>query len=212
MTIKVYISGICGSQEIRKQQQRVIFILQGLQVDLQIIDVTDPGRDEDLVFMQEEAKKHGKKTQLPPQIFNENEYCGDYADFEMANDDDEIMKFLKLETGPSKAETLKSAEPSGDVITLNGVDNHEANEETPTTLEEPVSNGINHADNEIKEQETELVNNEVDVEETTVNDSPVAEEPEVTVEETKETEAVNEAKNEDEAKESSEEESEEESE
>ncbi|GBM07201.1 hypothetical protein AVEN_15440-1 [Araneus ventricosus] len=80
MTIKVYISGICGSQEIRKQQQRVVFILQGLQVELQIIDVTDPGKDEDLTFMQEEAKKHGKKTQLPPQIFNENEYCGVCSD------------------------------------------------------------------------------------------------------------------------------------
>ncbi|GBN33989.1 hypothetical protein AVEN_69810-1, partial [Araneus ventricosus] len=132
----------------------------------------------------------------------------DYADFELANDDDEIMKFLKLETGPSKAETLKSAESSGDVITQNGVDNHEANEETPTTLEEPISNGINHADNEIKEQETELVNNEADAEESTTNDNPVAEEPEVDVKEAKEAEV----KNEDAAKESSEEESEEESE
>ncbi|GBN43051.1 hypothetical protein AVEN_174837-1 [Araneus ventricosus] len=118
------------------------------------------------------------------------------------------MKFLKLETGPSKAETLKSAESSGDVITQNGVDNHEANEETPTTLEEPISNGINHADNEIKEQETELVNNEADAEESITNDNPVAEEPEVDVKEAKEAEV----KNEDAAKESSEEESEEESE
>lgn len=61
---------------MRKQQQRVLFILQSLPIDLQVIDITEPGRDEDLVFMQEGAKKHDKKTQLPPQIFNGNDYCG----------------------------------------------------------------------------------------------------------------------------------------
>lgn len=126
MTIKVYTSGICGSQEVRKQQQRVIFILQSLPIDLQIIDVTDPGREEDLALMQEAAKKHDKKTQLPPQIFNENEYCGDYADFEMANDDDEILRFLKLEDGKSKSEAIINAEEK---ITQNGIENHETNQQ-----------------------------------------------------------------------------------
>ena len=131
MTIKVYISGICGSQEVRKLQQRVLFILQSLPIDLQVIDVTEPGKGEDLIFMQDTAKKHNKKTQLPPQIFNDNDYCGDYADFELANDDDEIMKFLKLESGPSKAEILKS----GDTITQNGIGTHENDKEISETQE-----------------------------------------------------------------------------
>lgn len=47
-----------------------------MPIDLQVIDVTEPGKEEDLIFMQETAKKHNKATQLPPQIFNDNEYCG----------------------------------------------------------------------------------------------------------------------------------------
>ncbi|XP_054716245.1 SH3 domain-binding glutamic acid-rich protein homolog isoform X2 [Uloborus diversus] len=120
MTIKVYVSGICGSHEVRKQQQRVLFILQSLPIDLQVIDITEPGRDEDLTYMQEEAKKHNKSTQLPPQIFNDDKYCGDYADFELANDDDVIMSFLKLEDSSEK-----KVETAGDVITQNGIGNHE---------------------------------------------------------------------------------------
>ncbi|GIX79819.1 SH3 domain-binding glutamic acid-rich protein homolog [Caerostris extrusa] len=203
MTIKVFISGICGSQEVRKQQQRVVFILQSLPIDLQVIDITDPGREEDLNFMQEEAKKHDKKTQLPPQIFNDSEYCGDYADFELANDDDEIMRFLKLESGPSKSEILNSAESTGEVITQNGITNHGTNEDTPT-LEEPISNGVNDVNSVAKEPE--LVSTEADEEINVVAENLVTDEAEV-----KEESEIP-SKNEEAAKESSEEESEEESE
>lgn len=86
-------------------------------------------------------------------------------------------------------------------------------QETPTTLEEPISNGVNHEENENKEQESELVNNEAGVEESTANDNPITGETAGDVEETKEkAEVTNEAKSEEPAKESSEEESEEESE
>lgn len=119
MTIKVYISGICGSQEVRKRQQRVLFILQSMAIDLQVIDVTEPGREEELTFMQEECKKHEKKDPLPPQIFNDNEYCGDYGDFQLANDDDVVLRFLKLESG----ETLPS--PAKDTAITNGITDHE---------------------------------------------------------------------------------------
>lgn len=46
----------------------------------------------------------------------------DYTDFELANDDDEIMKFLKLEEGPLKAETLSS---SANGITQNGINHND---------------------------------------------------------------------------------------
>jgi len=155
MTIKVYISGICGSQEVRKHQQRVLFILQSLPIDLQVIDVTEPGKDEDLNFMQETAKKHNKKTQLPPQIFNDNDYCGDYADFELANDDDDIMKFLKLESGPFKAEILKSG---GDTITQNGINHendHENDEEIVDTQETTEVSETNDSNVIVNSEETD---------------------------------------------------------
>ncbi|KAG8200098.1 hypothetical protein JTE90_001954 [Oedothorax gibbosus] len=123
MVIKVYISGICGSHEVRKQQQRVLFILQSLPIDLQIVDITEPGREEDLTFMQEVAKEHNKKTQLPPQIFNGEDYCGDYSDFEVANDDDRIMGFLKLE---SEAPVTQNHQTNGvsETVAENNSENH----------------------------------------------------------------------------------------
>ncbi|XP_067120376.1 SH3 domain-binding glutamic acid-rich protein homolog [Centruroides vittatus] len=105
MAIKVYISGVCGSQEVRKRQQRVLFVLTSMKIDYEVVDVTEPGRDEDKEFMKEECKKHNKENVLPPQIFNDNEYCGDYSDFEVANDDDKLLVFLKMQDESAANET-----------------------------------------------------------------------------------------------------------
>ena len=47
--------------------------------------------------MRKVAKKRpGKRVAAAPQIFNDDEYCGDYEDFDQANDDCVLDKFLKL--------------------------------------------------------------------------------------------------------------------
>ncbi|KFM61428.1 SH3 domain-binding glutamic acid-rich protein-like protein, partial [Stegodyphus mimosarum] len=96
MVIKVYISGISGNHEIRKHQQRVLFILSSLKIDFEIIDITEIGKEEEREFMRNQCKLHKKENPLPPQIFNNDDYCGDYEDFETANEDNELMFFLKL--------------------------------------------------------------------------------------------------------------------
>lgn len=119
MVVKVYISGISGNKEVKKRQQRVLMILDSKNIKYDVIDITEPGREDDKDFMQNNAKSNGgtvsdpnPRSPLPPQIFNDEEYCGDYDQFDLANEVDTLEQFLKvevpLEEETSQAETEKA--------------------------------------------------------------------------------------------------------
>lgn len=99
MGVKVYISGISGNKEVKKRQQRVTMILESKSISYSVIDITEPGKESDKEFMQQNSKSRESKHPLPPQIFNDETYCGDYEDFDMANELDELEKFLKVPPG-----------------------------------------------------------------------------------------------------------------
>ncbi|XP_023224711.1 SH3 domain-binding glutamic acid-rich protein homolog [Centruroides sculpturatus] len=128
MVIRVFISGVSGNHEIRKQQQRVQFVLESLKLEFDVIDITETGREEDRNFMREECKKHDRPNALPPQIFNGDIYCGDYNDFEAANEEQYLMKFLKLENQVSTAEITclqKTCKDDTDISNIESVQNDE---------------------------------------------------------------------------------------
>ena len=65
-------------------------------------------------------KKEGQRHALPPQIFNGEKYCGDYDDFDVANEDDELEEFLGIprktpkkepEAAKEEAEKKEEGEP-----------------------------------------------------------------------------------------------------
>lgn len=97
MVVKIYISGISGNKEVKKRQQRVLMILDSKNVEYEIIDITEPGKELEKEFMQTTGLARESKYPLPPQIFNEEVYCGDYEDFDLANEMDELEDFLKIE-------------------------------------------------------------------------------------------------------------------
>lgn len=58
-------------------------ILDSKSIKYDVIDITEPGREADKDFMQSNAKSNGAtvsdpnpRSALPPQIFNDDEYCG----------------------------------------------------------------------------------------------------------------------------------------
>lgn len=111
MAIKVYISGNSGNKEIVTHQQRIFMILNSLAIECEAVDIAGPGMDEAKDYMREKGKKKdGQRYCLPPQIFNGEKYCGDYDDFDLANEDDELEEFLGI---PRK--TPKSV-PAGEVM------------------------------------------------------------------------------------------------
>lgn len=73
-----------------------MMILDSKGIKYEPIDITEPGRELDKQFMQDNAKAKDSKHPLPPQIFNEEDYCGDYDGFDLANENDVLEAFLKL--------------------------------------------------------------------------------------------------------------------
>lgn len=79
-----------------------MMILESKNVTYVTVDITEPGNEEEKSFMQENAKpKDSSKHPIPPQIFNDTDYCGDYDGFDLANENDELETFLKMPLPPS---------------------------------------------------------------------------------------------------------------
>lgn len=51
-------------------------ILDSKNVKYEIIDITEPGKEDEKEFMQRNSNPRDSKHPLPPQIFNEDGYCG----------------------------------------------------------------------------------------------------------------------------------------
>jgi len=102
MSLRIYLSNATVSSEIRKKQQHVKDILNSLKIEHEIIDVLNPKNDEALKFMHANStpKKPNQKP-IPPQIFNGDDYCGDYEKFSESLEWDTLYEFLKLEN-PNK--------------------------------------------------------------------------------------------------------------
>ncbi|XP_076374016.1 uncharacterized protein LOC143258645 isoform X2 [Tachypleus tridentatus] len=140
---------------VKKHQQRVFMILDSLKLNYETIDITEPGKEDQRTYMRENCKKGAGGGVLPPQFFNDEDYLGDYDDFELANEDDELMKFLKLEDQVPKEDITSSEtkfqatepENTDELIFQNGTGSREASEskevsessKTEVTEEETVS-------------------------------------------------------------------------
>ena len=62
-----------------------------------MVDVSAPGMDKLRIFMKEKSKKRvGERFPKPPQIFNNDQYCGDYEDFDQANEEGTLPSFLGI--------------------------------------------------------------------------------------------------------------------
>lgn len=51
-------------------------ILDSKSIKYEVVDITEPGNEQEKQFMQENAEAKGLRNPLPPQLFNESEYCG----------------------------------------------------------------------------------------------------------------------------------------
>ncbi|XP_036003386.1 SH3 domain-binding glutamic acid-rich-like protein 3 [Fundulus heteroclitus] len=91
MTVTVYMASVSGSLELKKNQERIFSILTSKKIPFKTVDITQNTDDKDLM-----RKMAGNAKALPPQIFNGDVYCGDFAAFENAIEMEQLEKFLKL--------------------------------------------------------------------------------------------------------------------
>lgn len=54
----------------------MLFILSSLKIEFEVIDITEMGKENEREFMRTQCKLHNKENPLPPQIFNDETYCG----------------------------------------------------------------------------------------------------------------------------------------
>ncbi|XP_058884121.1 adapter SH3BGRL-like isoform X32 [Acipenser ruthenus] len=139
MVIKVYLATASGSTAIKKKQQDVVGFLEALKVDYTEFDIAT--NEENRMWMRENVPGEKKPTNgipLPPQIFNDQNYCGDYDTFFNAKEDNEVFAFLGL-APPAGSKEAQLAEKA--LILQNGKDpeeHHKTSMKEPSEKEEEV--------------------------------------------------------------------------
>ncbi|XP_056229397.1 adapter SH3BGRL-like isoform X42 [Seriola aureovittata] len=127
MVIKVFLASSSGSTAIKKKQQDVVGFLEALKVDYAQLDIAC--NEENRMWMRQnvpEEKKPANGIPLPPQIFNEESYCGDYDTFFDAKEDNLVYSFLGLPPPPGSKEAVQADKAD---IVENGTHAEETNAE-----------------------------------------------------------------------------------
>ncbi|XP_064158839.1 SH3 domain-binding glutamic acid-rich protein isoform X16 [Anguilla rostrata] len=138
MVIKVYLASSSGSTAIKKKQQDVVGFLEALKIEYTPLDIACS--EENRMWMRENVPGEKKPTNgipLPPQIFNEEGYCGDYETFFDAKEDNQVYAFLGLPPPPGSKEALQAEQ----VPLQNGTDPDQEPEDTPQEECNGVENG-----------------------------------------------------------------------
>ncbi|XP_067450448.1 SH3 domain-binding glutamic acid-rich protein isoform X24 [Thunnus thynnus] len=148
MVIKVFLASSSGSTAIKKKQQDVVGFLEALKVDYTQLDIAC--NEENRMWMRQnvpEEKKPANGIPLPPQIFNEESYCGDYETFFDAKEDNTVYSFLGLPPPPGSKEAQQADKAD---IVENGTHTEETN------AEENLDDSTAHVEEEEEQEEEEL--------------------------------------------------------
>ena len=63
--------------QMKKRQMKAQLIMESKGVEFKVIDICDPGMEDERRFMQKNASaKNNARNPVPPQFFNDEEYCG----------------------------------------------------------------------------------------------------------------------------------------
>ncbi|XP_050985121.1 SH3 domain-binding glutamic acid-rich protein isoform X16 [Labeo rohita] len=111
MVIKVFLASSSGSTAIKKKQQDVVGFLEALKIDYAQLDIAS--NEDNRKWMRENVPGEKKPTNgipLPPQIFNEEMYCGDYDTFFEAKEDNSVYEFLGLTPPPGSKRKVAEEE------------------------------------------------------------------------------------------------------
>uniref|UniRef100_A0A3Q4BZJ4 SH3 domain-binding glutamic acid-rich-like protein 3 n=1 Tax=Mola mola TaxID=94237 RepID=A0A3Q4BZJ4_MOLML len=91
MGIKIYYTTVTASRTVKSQQAEVMRILDSKSIQYELVDISVGCEVRD-----EMRSKAGNPTAVPPQLFNEDQYCGNYEMFSVAVEEDTVEQFLKL--------------------------------------------------------------------------------------------------------------------
>lgn len=110
MVIRVYIASSSGSTAIKKKQQDVLGFLEANKIGFEEKDIA--ANEENRKWMRENVPENSRPATgypLPPQIFNESQYRGDYDAFFEARENNAVYAFLGLTAPPGSKEAEAQA-------------------------------------------------------------------------------------------------------
>uniref|UniRef100_A0A3Q2PK34 SH3 domain binding glutamate-rich protein n=1 Tax=Fundulus heteroclitus TaxID=8078 RepID=A0A3Q2PK34_FUNHE len=139
MVIKVFLASSSGSTAIKKKQQDVVAFLEALKVEYAELDIAC--NEQNRMWMREnvpEEKKPANGIPLPPQIFNEESYCGDYDTFFDAKEDNAVFTFLGLPPPPGSKEAQEEEDEEHEE------EEGESQEVYAWIISVPAWHGVNH--------------------------------------------------------------------
>uniref|UniRef100_A0A8C6EPA9 SH3 domain binding glutamate rich protein n=1 Tax=Marmota marmota marmota TaxID=9994 RepID=A0A8C6EPA9_MARMA len=99
-----------SAKGFKKKQQEVVGFLEANKIDFKELDIA--GDEDNRRWMRENVpgeKKPQNGIPLPPQIFNEEQYCGDFDSFFSAKEENIIYSFLGLAPPPANPRNHISA-------------------------------------------------------------------------------------------------------
>ncbi|XP_067839976.1 SH3 domain-binding glutamic acid-rich-like protein 3 [Heptranchias perlo] len=97
MGITVYYCSITTTIGLDKNQREIINTLNGMQIPYKLLDLSA-----DASLKDEMRAKVGDPKAMAPQIFNGDQYCGDYDAFFQAMEAKKIQQFFKVDNLQNK--------------------------------------------------------------------------------------------------------------
>ncbi|XP_072901051.1 adapter SH3BGRL-like isoform X21 [Hemitrygon akajei] len=195
MVIKVFIATQSGSTAIKKKQQDVLGFLEANKIDFKEMDIA--ANEENRKWMRENVpgeKRPQNGIPLPPQIFNDELYCGDFDAFFNAKEDNGVYAFLGLTPPPGSKEAhqaaiIQNGEVPENKAILENIESETAkNKETAQQMVEPEDDESTPegelVEKEDKEEEEPVSENEEEqpVTEEEEDEEPLTEEAEALAE------------------------------
>ncbi|XP_028825199.1 SH3 domain-binding glutamic acid-rich-like protein 3 [Denticeps clupeoides] len=91
MSVTVYFSSVSGSREMKQQQSEIFQFLDSKKMKYQAVDISQNAE-----LKEQMRKQVGRPNAMPPQVFNGDKYCGDYAAFFNAVEEGKAAAFFQL--------------------------------------------------------------------------------------------------------------------
>ncbi|CAN0295918.1 unnamed protein product [Lampetra planeri] len=156
MVIRVFTAALAGSAVIKKKQQDVVGFLESNRIAYEELDIAM--NDINRQWMRENvpgARRPIAGNPLPPQIFNEEAYCGDYEAFFNAKENEAILTFLGIAPPPQEKAEVEEAAVEGTLEEPQAEDHEEEEAEEEEVVEAVEEEEEEEAD--VKEEEEEHV-------------------------------------------------------
>ncbi|KAM6365776.1 SH3 domain-binding glutamic acid-rich-like protein 2 [Alca torda] len=97
MVIRVFVASSSGSVAIKKRQQDVVRFLEANRIEFEEVDITMSEEKRQWMYKNiPEDRQPAQGNPLPPQIFSDDRYCGDYDSFFESKESNTVFAFLGL--------------------------------------------------------------------------------------------------------------------